>query len=436
MTDTVRAENLKKSLSHPCFNGCGGKNTRIHLPVAPACNIQCNYCVRKYECANESRPGVTARVCTPKEALDWFLSAREKLGSIDVAGIAGPGDALANFEKTRETFALIREADPDISFCLSTNGLLLPRYADELAALGVSHVTVTVNAPDPKIGKRIYRFVEWEGKRYLGEEGAALLLTNQYAGIRRLRELGIICKINMVLLKDLNDSYLPAMVEKVKEAGADLVNIMQLIPVKGSLFEHLPLTSNAELTAVRRQCEGILPQMYHCRQCRADAVGRIDEDISLTLDGLNAPHGVSVKKPGTSPETGAPGTEETLSAGQPARRFAVASKNGMVVDQHFGHAEAFHVYEYQGGQVRFIEKREIPRYCFGSSECGEQEDRFAAIVNTIKDCSCVIAVRIGEAPRRELEKQGIKFFMTYDYVTDAVRRAAGAPAVLVRSGTL
>jgi nitrogenase cofactor biosynthesis protein NifB len=428
MTDTARAENLKKSLSHPCFNGCGGKNTRIHLPVAPACNIQCNYCVRKYECANESRPGVTARVYTPKEALDWFLSAREKLGSIDVAGIAGPGDALANFEKTRETFVLIREADPDITFCLSTNGLLLPRYAGELAGLGVSHVTVTVNAPEAKIGKRIYRFVEWEGKRYTGEEGAELLLANQYAGIRRLKELGIICKINMVLLKGLNDSSLPAMVEKVKEAGADLVNIMQLIPVKGSLFEHLPLTSNAELTGVRRQCEGILPQMYHCRQCRADAVGRIEEDISLTLDGLKVPLPcASAEKPGTPAWAGTAAETAGAEEPSPTRRFAVASKNGMVVDQHFGHAEAFHIYEYRGSQVRFIERREIPQYCFGSSECGEQEERFAAIVDAIKDCSCVIAVRIGEAPRRELEKQGIKFFMTYDYVTDAVRRAVDAP---------
>jgi MoaA/NifB/PqqE/SkfB family radical SAM enzyme len=93
MQDTVRAKNLKKSL-HPCFNGCGGKNTRIHLPVAPACNIRCNYRIRKYECANESRLGVTAKVQTPQEALERFLAAREKLGGIDVAGIAGPGDAI------------------------------------------------------------------------------------------------------------------------------------------------------------------------------------------------------------------------------------------------------------------------------------------------------------------------------------------------------
>ncbi|MDR1446634.1 MAG: radical SAM protein, partial [Treponema sp.] len=125
----IREENFRRSLSHPCFNGCGGKNTRIHLPVAPDCNIQCNYCVRKFECVNESRPGVTAKVLSPREALERFTAVKERLGKIDVVGIAGPGDALANFEKVKECFALIRGVDNEVTFCLSTNGLLLPRYA-------------------------------------------------------------------------------------------------------------------------------------------------------------------------------------------------------------------------------------------------------------------------------------------------------------------
>ena len=32
----------------------------MHVAVAPACNIQCHYCNRKYDCANESRPGVVS----------------------------------------------------------------------------------------------------------------------------------------------------------------------------------------------------------------------------------------------------------------------------------------------------------------------------------------------------------------------------------------
>jgi len=63
----------KQPLPHPCFDGraveaCG----RIHLPVAPGCNIQCGYCSRAFDCVNESRPGVTGRVMEPGEAVSYF----------------------------------------------------------------------------------------------------------------------------------------------------------------------------------------------------------------------------------------------------------------------------------------------------------------------------------------------------------------------------
>ena len=66
------------------------------------------------------------------------------MDNLTVVGIAGPGDALANFEETKKTLQLIKEYDPKVTFCLSTNGLMLPLYAQELIDLGVSHVTVTV----------------------------------------------------------------------------------------------------------------------------------------------------------------------------------------------------------------------------------------------------------------------------------------------------
>jgi MoaA/NifB/PqqE/SkfB family radical SAM enzyme len=408
-----RSANLLKSATHPCFNGCGGNNTRIHLPVAPDCNIRCNYCLRKYDCANESRPGVTARALAPKEALARFQEARKLLGKIDVAGIAGPGDALACFDRTLETFALIRGADSAVTFCLSTNGLLLPRCAEAIAEAGVSHVTVTVNAATPKEGRRIYSHVRYDGKNYSGAEGASLLLENQYAGLARLKALGIVTKVNIVMLKGINDASIPAIAAKVKEAGADITNIMQLIPVRGTIFEHIPMVSNAELNEARKTCEAILPQMYHCRQCRADAAGTLDEDVSFKFSGARA-------EP--------PAVEEAAVEENPERRplvFAAASKNGIAVDQHFGRASAFYVYRYANGSLEFLEKRDVSEYCRGEEHCGQtarHEDGLNGILDALADCDGVIAMRIGNEPYRRLAERGIRFFTTYDYVTDAVRK--------------
>ncbi len=113
---------------HPCFGGNQHKNGRIHLAVAPRCNIKCGYCTRKHDCVNESRPGVASRIQTPQEALETVrnVMASDRLGEIiKVVGIAGPGDPLANTE-TFEAFRLIGKEFPQLIKCLSTNGLLLP----------------------------------------------------------------------------------------------------------------------------------------------------------------------------------------------------------------------------------------------------------------------------------------------------------------------
>ena len=104
--------------THPCFTAKCSDYARIHLPVAPKCNMQCNYCLRKYSCVNESRPGVVARVMVPEDAVEWYLQMKAKVPKLTVAGIAGPGDALANWpavsrtlrelEQTLETRLIVR----------------------------------------------------------------------------------------------------------------------------------------------------------------------------------------------------------------------------------------------------------------------------------------------------------------------------------------
>ncbi len=38
--------------------------------------------------------------------------------------------------------------------CLSSNGLAVPDYVNDIADLGITHVTITVNAIDPEIAKQ------------------------------------------------------------------------------------------------------------------------------------------------------------------------------------------------------------------------------------------------------------------------------------------
>lgn len=277
----------EKTWTHPCFHCEAHKYARIHLPVAPRCNVSCNYCVRKFDCVNESRPGVTTKVISPQEALERYQIAKEKIPNLSVVGIAGPGDILANFEAVEQTLTLIREYDPDVTFCVSTNGLQLPRYVDRLKELGVTHVTVTVNSLNPKIAGKIYRYVEDDGIRYTGTTAGELLAARQLEGIRRLIALGMVCKVNIIMIKGVNEEDIEQTVKKVAEMGVEMTNITRMIPVKGSAFENLEAPTMEEVNAKRDLCNQYVRQMRHCGQCRADAIGTIGHDRSAEVIHAN-----------------------------------------------------------------------------------------------------------------------------------------------------
>jgi len=274
---------------HPCFGGNHRKNGRIHLAVAPKCNIKCGYCTRRHDCANESRPGVTSRILTPQEALERVreVTSSAILGPIiKVVGIAGPGDPLAN-EETFETFRLIGEEFPDLIKCMSTNGLLLPEKIDLLHELDLHSLTVTVNAIDPEVGARIYGHILYHGKRYTGVEAARILLANQFAGIERAAEYGMTIKVNTVLVPGVNDDQVPLIARRIKELGAFVMNVMPLIPQAD--FAEIAPPSPEKLEMIRNENEQIIGQFKHCRQCRADAVGLIGEDVKLADAGCAVP---------------------------------------------------------------------------------------------------------------------------------------------------
>jgi len=272
---------LRQIQEHPCFsaNACHAFG-RMHLAVAPDCNIQCNYCIREFDCVNESRPGVTSKVLSPEEALERVREVIANFQYIKVIGIAGPGEPLFN-EETFETLRLLQEEFPHLIKCLSTNGLLLPEKVDLLNELGVSNITVTMSAVDPDIGEKIYSYVNYGGKRYTGREAAELLLEKQLEGLKRSVELGIITKVNTVLIPTVNDHHIVEVAKKARELGVYLQNIMPLIP-QYKFADIVPPTPS-EKRAMQDECSKITKQMRHCRQCRADAIGRLGEDIQNEL---------------------------------------------------------------------------------------------------------------------------------------------------------
>ena len=272
--------------THPCFSGeAHHKFGRIHLPVAPACNIQCRYCIRKYDCANESRPGITSRVLSPVGALERVRALAGRNENLSVVGIAGPGDPLAN-DATFETMMAINREFPDLILCVSTNGLYLSERLEDLVKCGVRSLTITINSVMPETAEKIYSWVNYRGKRYRGKDAAECLLCNQWRGLRNAIDAGLIVKVNSVLIPGVNDAEIPLIAWLAGGKGADIMNIIPLIPQ--AEFEHLKRPSRETVNVMRERCIPYIPQMTHCRQCRADACGILGEDKDMELEVLNA----------------------------------------------------------------------------------------------------------------------------------------------------
>ena len=423
--DDMDAATWEKIKDHPCYSEEAHHYfARMHVAVAPACNIQCNYCNRKYDCANESRPGVVSEKLTPDEATRKVITVANEVPQLSVLGIAGPGDACYDWKKSQATFANVSKDIPDIKLCISTNGLMLPDRIDELAEMNVDHVTITINMVDPEIGTKIYPWIFYRGKRYTGLEASQILHERQMLGLEMLTARGILTKINSVMIPGVNDEHLVEVNRWVKERGAFLHNVMPLIsdPAHGT---HFGLTGQRgptamELKALQDKLDGGAKLMRHCRQCRADAVGLLGEDRSaeFTTDKIMA---MEVKYDIDTRKAYQAKVEEERVAKVAAKQeelaelagtssdikvlVAVATKGSGLINEHFGHAKEFQVYELSTGGAKFVGHRRVDLYCQGGY--GE-EDSLATIIRAINDCHAVFVAKIGGCPKSDLVKAGIE----------------------------
>jgi nitrogen fixation protein NifB len=160
--------------------------------------------------------------------------------------------------------------------------------------------------------------------------------------------------------------------------------------------------------------------MRHCRQCRADAVGLLGEDRSaeFTTDKIMA---MDVNYDLDSRKAYQAKVEEERVAKVAAKQeelatlagemsdikllTAVATKGSGLINEHFGHAKEFQVWELSTAGAKFVGHRRVDLYCQGGY--GE-EDSLETIIRAINDCHAVFVAKIGGCPKSDLIKAGIE----------------------------
>lgn len=87
--------------------------------------------------------------------------------------------------------------------------------------------------------------------------------------------------------------------------------------------------------------------------------------------------------------------------------IAIASTDGESVNEHFGRADRFLIYEVTSGTKSLITARNVKPFSTGDKSHPFDPERMAETAAAVRDCKILYCAKIGDRPREELEKLGI-----------------------------
>lgn len=99
--------------------------------------------------------------------------------------------------------------------------------------------------------------------------------------------------------------------------------------------------------------------------------------------------------------------------------IAVASSDGIVVNQHFGRADTFYIYEEKDGGITFLEKRNVNPVC----ESGNHDDeKLTANLKKFTDCKYLLVSRIGNGAANKAESLGIECYEISGIIEESIEQ--------------
>jgi nitrogen fixation protein NifB len=174
-------------------------------------------------------------------------------------------------------------------------------------------------------------------------------------------------------------------------------------------------------------CDVNVKMMRHCRQCRADAVGLLGEDRSdeffkesfaeKSFEELSHHYNLNQRmKTHENIETwrralrAANGkisqesaNKNELSSTGETKLIAVTTRGSGLINDHFGSAKEFLIYEAGDRAIKFLMHRKVEKpYCMGKEGC-DGSYPIDEIKAALSDCHILLTQKIGECPQKELQ---------------------------------
>ena len=180
----------------------------LRISITDRCNLRCVYCMPP--------EGVTWRPHAEilrYEEIETIAQAAAELGVSKVRLTGGEPLVRAGVVGLVQALARIPGID---DLTMTTNGILLARYAEQLAQAGLQRVNVSLDTLDPARFQAITR----RGR-----------LEDVLAGIEAAHAAGLEpVKINTVVMRGMNDDEVVALARKTMEVGWNL-RFIEVMPV-------------------------------------------------------------------------------------------------------------------------------------------------------------------------------------------------------------
>lgn len=172
----------------------------LRISVTDRCNFRCTYCMPKSE--YENFDFLPRKDILSYEEMVKVVKILIPLGLKKVR-ITG-GEPLLRKDLSK-LVSMIRGLSDEIDIAITTNGVLLSKYAKELAEAGLSRVTVSLDAFSDQL------FKEMSDSNYS--------VTEVLQGVSSAIEVGLPVKVNSVIKRGKNESEIISLVEHFGPLG-------------------------------------------------------------------------------------------------------------------------------------------------------------------------------------------------------------------------
>ena len=351
--------------------------TSLRIPIAPLA-----FCRMQY-----APEGAKAQALMVAEVIPEI----EQYKDLTHVELEGPGDSLASLNATLSTIAQVKQYFPALSIGLVTLGIGGNEHAAELAAAGLTNVTLLVDTLEHDTADKLYAWIRPGRKTVPKKTVVPLLLSEQTKAVEAFAAAGVQVTIRTTVYPGMNAHQIAAIAETMAGLGA---TAMELVP----FVAPSPAPEDAPASATRMHMEQIA-------KLASAFLPTTSEVMEVTSCSCEASCGCGAK---ASVNANLPKPSKTRP------RVAVASAGGMDVDLHLGQAKTLLIYgPREDGLNCLLETRRAP-------EAGNGESRWDDLAETLHDCFALLAASAGQRPREVLANHGIRVLVTEENIEGTV----------------